>query len=209
MDATKLKLTTYIQDNTQLALLKHTSIQEVILEHKVMSRLGTLTTSQIKSLANQAKTEGYNPILQWDILGNDEDLQKGINIIKQLPLHLIQAIRVQDLGVAELLRTQFPKLPLHLIVESGNHNLIGLQHWVQYFKNQIKRLIISTELPETTLKQYCHQLEVPCEILGVGRILLFYTPRNLLAPFDPSSVESKEKMVTSDEHQHHYGVSNL
>jgi len=44
----------------------------------------------------------------------------------------------------------------------------------------LERLVLSIELPEEKLIEYCQTLPVPCELLGVGPILLFYSPRSLL-----------------------------
>ena len=90
------------------------------------------------------------------------------------------AIRVCDPGVAYWLLVHFPEIPLQLIVETGNHNLESLLGWCETFSGSLKRLVLSIELPEEKLIEYCQTLPVPCELLGVGQILLFYSPRSLL-----------------------------
>ncbi|MBF0286616.1 MAG: U32 family peptidase [SAR324 cluster bacterium] len=204
MVTTKLTFNTFVNSSSQLSLLQSTSIKEVILEHKDLSRLGSLGTTDIKKLIHKAHEQGLFSVIQWDILGTDEEINRGVQIIQQLPISKINAIRIQDLGIAELIRQNFPQLPIHLIVETGNHNLIALKQWVNYFGKQLQRLILSLELPGFILRQYCEMLPIPCEILGLGKIPLFYTSRKLLTPLRQTAGPPFECSVTSDELQQHY-----
>ncbi len=72
--------------------------------------------------------------------------------------------------------------PLQFIAENGNHNLIGLQGWISHVQGRLERIALSIEIPKAVLEEYLKVLTVPCELLGLGRILLFYTPRQLLSP---------------------------
>ncbi len=201
--ASTLKFNTFVSSISHFDSLTSSSIREVIIEHEMLGRLGALKTNEVKALIEQAVLQNFTPVLQWDILCTDRQIQKGCNILKQLPLSKIAAVRVQDLGVAEVIRQNYPKLPIHLIVETGNHNLAALKKWAEYFKNQLQRFVLSTEIPFSTINQYCQELKIPCEILGLGKILLFYTPRKLLSPFGSESFSTIEKIVSSDEQQHH------
>lgn len=204
MVTTKLAFNTFVYNNEQVDLLKSTSIQELLIEHKDLSRFGKLNTQQTKDLIEYTYQQGFAPILQWDILGDDQEINRGHNLLKQLPLSNLSAIRVQDVGIAEFIIQNFPNIEIHLIVETGNHNITGLQQWAHYFKLKLKRLVLSTELPSNKIRQYCEQLSVPCEILGLGRILLFYTPRKLLRPLFQTADPIIEHLATSDEQKHHY-----
>ncbi|MEE3266368.1 MAG: U32 family peptidase, partial [SAR324 cluster bacterium] len=176
-----MQFNTYLESLSALAQIQQTSIREVILEHKSLSRMGKQNTKSLISLLNAALSCGLSPVLQWDILSTEHTFRHCLTLLNRLPLAKFHAIRVQDLGAAEWIRQEHPELPLHLIVESGNHNIIGLQRWAEYFGPQLQRLVLSTELPKSALIEYSKILTVPCEILIVGRILLFYTPRKLLS----------------------------
>jgi GH24 family phage-related lysozyme (muramidase) len=45
---------------------------------------------------------------------------------------------------------------------------------------QLQRIVLSIQLPAETIAAYVRALPVECEILGLGKILLFYSERNLL-----------------------------
>ena len=175
-----MQFSTYLESPSQLKQIIKTSIREVILEHKSLSRMGSLDTKSLLTLIDAALVAKMSPVLQWDILSTEKTFQDSLSLLSRLPLARFYAIRVQDIGAAEWIRQEHPELPIHLIVETGNHNLTGLQRWIKYFGPQLQRLVLSTELPKSILKEYSQILTVPCEIVAAGRILLFYTPRKLL-----------------------------
>ncbi|MBC8259200.1 MAG: U32 family peptidase [SAR324 cluster bacterium] len=192
-----MQFNTYLTSHSELEQIQQTPISEVILEHKSLSRLGNLQTKALLSLTDEALASGLSPVLQWDILCTEQAFQESIALLKRLPLSKFHAVRIQDPGAAEWFCSKHPKIPLHLIVESGNHNLAGLRRWTDYFSPQLQRLVLSTELPESRLQEYCQSLNVACEIMVVGRILFFYTPRRLLSFLAPptESLDSMEKSL--------------
>jgi putative protease len=169
--------------------------------------MGKQSTKSLISLLNAALSCGLSPVLQWDILSTEQTFRHCLTLLNRLPLAKFHAIRVQDLGAAEWIRQKYPELPLQLILESGNHNIIGLQRWAEYFGPQLQRLVLSTELPKSALIEYSKILTVPCEILTVGRILLFYTPRKLLSSqnisINPPDFLEK-KLVPGDQPQRQF-----
>ena len=195
---------TFLEDKKTLELIHDTSIREVILEHKTLSRMGRLDTDTLLSLTDSALESGFSPVLQWDILCTESNFEKCIKLLDNLPSSKFAAIRVQDVGAAEWVQKELPEIPIHFIAETGNHNLTGLLRWHEHFGQNLQRFVISNELPISTLINHCKSLTVPCEILATGRILLFYSPRNLLSNYESSknSIDFMEKiLVSSDENQ--------
>ena len=202
-----MQFNTYLYNKKNLKSIQDTSISEVILEHKTLSRMGTLDTENLVYLTNLAIDSGFSPVLQWDILCTQNNFENCINLLKNLPLSKFSAIRVQDIGAADWVRHEFPKLPIHFIAETGNHNLKGFLRWHEYFGQQLQRLVLSNELPISTLINYCQSLTVPCEIMATGRILLFFTPRKLFGneEYSNNSFDFIEKiLVPSDQPQRHF-----
>ena len=156
------------------------NLQEVLLEPILLARQGKLTENQVQTLAEEALKRGLRPVLVWDILMPERVMNDVCERLKSWDLSQFAAVRVCDPGVAYWLKIHFPKMPLQLIVETGNHNLESLLGWCEIFGESLERLILSIELPEEKLIEYCQKLPVACELLGVGQILLFYSPRSLL-----------------------------
>ena len=174
------------------------NLKEVLLQPTLLARQGQLSKQQTHSLASTATKYGLDPVLLWDILMPEQTMK---NICQQLSLWELSkfpTVRVCDPGAAWWLKTHHPNIALQLIVETGNHNLEALQGWCDIFSDSLERLILSIELPEKKLIEYCQKLPVACEILGVGQILLFYSPRSLLSPhlLDPDS-EKKLPLQTT------------
>ncbi|HAX79391.1 MAG TPA: hypothetical protein DCY88_27085 [Cyanobacteria bacterium UBA11372] len=157
------------------------NLHEVLLEPALLARQGKLSEEKVHLLAAEARNRGLRPVLVWDVL-MPERVMRGVcdRILQQWNLNCFDAIRVCDPGVAYWLLVHFPEIPLQLIVETGNHNLESLLGWCEFFSGSLERLVLSIELPEEKLIEYCQALPVACELLGVGQILLFYSPRSLL-----------------------------
>ena len=202
-----MRFNTFLENFSELELIRQSAISEVILEHKLLSRLGKLTSISMLSLLDKVLSYNLSPVLQWDILCTDQSLRDCLNLLKKLPLEKFSAIRVQDLGAAEWLRTKHPEIPLQLVVENANHNITSLMRWTEYFGKQLDRLVLSTELPKSLLIEYSRILTVPCEILSVGRILLFYSPRKLLSSPNFTTKSSgffEKKLVAEDQIQRQF-----
>ncbi len=157
------------------------NLPEVLLEPTLTARLGELPENRVYSLASEAVQRGLRPVLVWDVLMPEHNMTLICDRLWQWDLSYFGAIRVCDPGAAYWLKINFPEIPLHLIVETGNHNLESLRGWCEIFSGSLERLVLSIELPEDKLIEYCQTLPVACELLGVGQILLFYSPRSLLA----------------------------
>ena len=174
---------TYITHRQTLEIVASIpTIEEVLLEPILLARQGTLTQPQLFELAQAAHQVRLKPVLVWDILMTETALNEVGDRLLSWDLDQFSAIRVSDIGVALWLAEHRPNCPLQLNVETGNHNLKGLLSWCDLFKDTLDRLILSIELPEEKLAIYCRELPIDCELLGAGRILLFYSPRRLLSP---------------------------
>ncbi|MEM7030628.1 MAG: U32 family peptidase [Chloroflexota bacterium] len=169
-------------------------VGEVLIEPDLLARQGQLSYQDALSLADLARERGLRPVLVWDILMPEQVRAEICTQLSAWDLERFAAIRVCDIGAAWWIKTHQPNLPIQLMVETGNHNLSALAGWCDLFAPQLERLSLSIELPEEKLIQICQELPVPCELLAVGQILLFYSPRSLLAtPF--SATEEEDQFV--------------
>lgn len=157
------------------------NLHEILLEPVTLARQGRLSLPDAHDLAQAARQLGLRPVLVWDVLLPERELARATEQLAPHELSAYAAVRVADVGAAMWLKQHHPSLPLQLIAETGNHNKDALLGWVNLFGQTLERLILSIELPEEKLLDYYQSLPVPCELLGVGQILLFYSPRSLLA----------------------------
>ncbi|MBE9099013.1 U32 family peptidase [filamentous cyanobacterium LEGE 07170] len=165
-------------------------LTEVLIEPMLLARQGRVGEKAAQELAIAARARGLRPVLVWDALMPQQAMEAVGERLRTWDFAAFAAVRVNDLGAAAWMQEHHPTLPLHLIAETGNHNLSALQGWCELLGHTLERLILSIELPEAQLVQYCQALPVPCEVLGAGPILLFYSPRSLLA--DPLHAEDED-----------------
>lgn len=168
----------------QLNFAAQAGFSEVLLEHHDLARLGTLNNTNLEALAQAARQLDLKPVLVWDILMTNATLIQAQKTLQSLNLKLFSAIRVQDPGAFEYVLKQLPQLAVQLILETGNHNLKAVTGWCNYAGPQLERVVLSIELPQPRLSEYItalHGLNIQVEVLGLGPILLLYTPRSLLA----------------------------
>lgn len=179
-----MKYTTYVTSKEDLQRVlnaaAYASIDEVLLAPRMLSHLGTLREDETQALAQEAQEAGLRPTLVWDLLMPERSFQQATQRLQTWDWSSFCAIRASDPGVAWWAYQELPTLPLQLSVEQGNHNTHALEGWCELLSPRLARLILSTELPEEKLIELCQKLPVPCEIKGVGRILLFHSPRSLL-----------------------------
>ncbi len=183
---------------TELALNQVGPGSEVIIEHKELSRFGKLNTSEFNHALSKLKEKGAQVSLEWDILMSETDFASKASLLNELELDLIDSIRVQDPGAIEYVKHNLDH-KITLILETGNHNLRGIQSWIDHVGERVNRVVLSVELDKKTVKNYCENLEVDVEFLVLGRILIFYTPRNLLSSLLPEDDEKKKRRLVSNE----------
>jgi len=174
-----MKLTTFAQTLNDLSRIKEEGFTEVILSHRDYSRFGKLSTEEYVELTNRARELALRTIFEWDILMTENTFSELASKANDLFANA-DALRVQDPGALEWCLKHTDK-PLQFIAENGNHNLEALKGWIDHAQGRMDRIVLSIELPKKTIEEYASKLETPCELLGLGRILLFYTPRSLLS----------------------------
>jgi putative protease len=174
-----MKFTTFITSKEDiLACASAPNLEEVLIEPRELAREGRLTIAQAQELAREASSHGLKPVLVWDILMTNDDFQSRSALVAGMDLSAFSALRTQCPGAAAWVREHVPDKGLHFVVENSNHNMPGLKRWVSQL--QPTRMVLSTQLPEDKLIACCKELATECEILGAGKILLFYSKRHLL-----------------------------
>lgn len=195
---------TYVSTKNEISLAKDAGVTEVIIAPMDLSRLSTNSKSEYLLLATYARELGLRSILEWDILINEVDFKSICQYFESIPTDLYDAVRVQDAGVLEYV-LENSKKPIQLILENGNHNLVGIKKWESYVGPRLDRLVLSIELSKELLQKYVQELKCELEILVLGRILLFYSPRKLLSPLLKNSkndTEIIEALGESEESPH-------
>jgi U32 family peptidase len=189
-----MQLTTYVENVEQLKLYQAYGIHSAIIGHRELSRYRGLNSVEFNHLCGQARAHNFSLSLEWDILMTEDDFETAVQTFKKLDLSYFSSIRVQDPGALEYV-LEHTQLPVELILENGNHNLLAVQSWIKYIGPRLKKVVLGIELPHSTLATWLPQISVDCEILVLGRILLFYTPRKLLSPLTVENADKNQDVI--------------
>jgi putative protease len=192
-----MKITTYAQTLHDLNIIKDLGIEEVILGHKDFSRFGKLSSEDFFIFSNRARELGLKVVFEWDVLMTETIFRHLTNEIISL-LSSFDSLRVQDPGALEWVLKKTSK-KIQFIAENGNHNIAALTGWIEYSAGRMERIVLSIELPKNVIEEYVRKLTIPCELLGLGRILLFYTPRHLLTPLADSTISYNQEITAIGE----------
>jgi putative protease len=195
-------ITTFVKSTADVERVANVSlVRDVLIEPIQLARLGSLEWSAVTDLAKYAHQQSLNPILVWDTLMTQAEFRKIAASLRALDFQLFSAIRVADLGAAHWV-IQNTDRNIELICEAGSHNVDALRVWCDIFKDRLVRLIVSHEIPENDLAELCRQVPCRIEILGAGRIEMFYSPRPLLSKNFELGPEGRKEVTVSSPDSH-------
>lgn len=196
-----MRFNTYVSSVADIqACAAALNVDEVLIEPASLAREGQMSMEQALELAQTARSHGLRPVLVWDALMPQRVLENVTDSLTESVFQQFDAVRISDPGAAFWLLQQQSAPPIQFIVETGNHNLEALRGWEEALSPQLERFILSIELPEEKLIEFCQQLSVECEVLGAGRILLFYSPRSLIAQHLDSDLPTEAESSPSPLH---------
>jgi putative protease len=90
----------------------------------------------------------------------------------------VDAIIVQDLGVAHIAKQIAPGLPLHASTQMTIHNFRGVQFLTQY---GFKRVVLARELPLNDIEHICKNANTEIEVFTHGALCICYSGQCLMS----------------------------
>ncbi len=129
-------------------------------EFNARSRAENFSTEDLRALVPLAHRYGMRVLVTVNVLIKDIELADLIRTLSELEDIGIDAIIVQDLGVASIAHKYFPNLRLHASTQMAVHNLAGVQKaWEWGFK----RVVLARELTAQEIKRI--RAAVPREMI--------------------------------------------
>lgn len=132
----------------------------------------------LKSAINYAKIHGVKTHLTLNILIKNSEISDAIALAKKAYEYGIDAIIVQDLGLAKLLISKFPDLPIHASTQMTVHNLEGV---LCLEKAGFKRVVLSRELSLSEIKHICNNSNIEIETFIHGALCISYSGQCLFS----------------------------
>ena len=125
-----------------------------------------------------AKLRGVKTNLALNTLIKNNEMSEAIEIAKRAYSYGIDAIIVQDLGLARYLIKHFPDLAIHASTQLSVHNLDGV---LKLQELGFSRVVLSRELSLQEIEHICKNSNVEIEVFVHGALCISYSGQCLFS----------------------------
>ena len=132
----------------------------------------------LEKVIEYAKIRGVKTNLTLNTLIKNNELESALNLAKKAYKFGIDAIIVQDLGLAMKLIKTFPDLPIHASTQMTVHNLNGA---LKLQDLGLKRIVLSRELSVNDIDFICKNTDVEIETFIHGALCISYSGQCLFS----------------------------
>lgn len=133
---------------------------------------------ELEKAIQYAKIRGVKTHLTLNTLITDTEFESAINVAKKAYEFGIDAIIVQDLGLAMELMKLFPDLPIHGSTQMTVHNLNGA---LELQDLGFKRVVLARELSVNEIDYICKNTDIQIETFIHGAICISYSGQCLFS----------------------------
>lgn len=126
----------------------------------------------LKKAIEYCKLRNVKTNLTLNTLIKNEELVDALNLANTAYKYGIDAIIVQDLGLAKILIDTFPDLPIHASTQMTIHNLEGVK---QAKELGFKRVVLSRELSLSEIEYICSNCDIETEVFVHGALCISYS----------------------------------
>lgn len=133
---------------------------------------------ELKNAIEYCKIRGVKTNLTLNILIKDDELKQAFELAKKAYEFGIDAIIVQDLGLAKMLIKAFPDLPIHGSTQMSVHNLQGA---LELQELGFSRVVLSRELSIEEIEYICQNSNIEIECFIHGALCISYSGQCLFS----------------------------
>ena len=134
--------------------------------------------SALEKAISYAKLRGVKTNLTLNTLIKNDEINDAIELAKKAYEYGIDAIIVQDLGLARYLIKNFPGLAVHASTQMSVHNLEGV---LELQKLGFSRVVLSRELSLQEIEHICKNSNVEIEVFAHGALCISYSGQCLFS----------------------------
>lgn len=132
----------------------------------------------LEKAINYAKVRGVKTNLTLNTLIKNNELADAINLAKKAYSLGVDAIIVQDLGLARYLIKNFPGLEVHASTQMSVHNLNGV---LKLQELGFSRVVLSRELSINEIDHICKNSNTEIEVFTHGALCISYSGQCLFS----------------------------
>ena len=134
--------------------------------------------NELEQAINYAKLRGVKTHLTLNTLIKDEEFEDAINVAKTAYEFGIDAIIVQDLGLAINLIKSFPDLEIHASTQMTTSNLEGVKRLQDL---GFRRVVLSRECSISEIEHICKNSNIEIEVFTHGALCISYSGQCLFS----------------------------
>ena len=132
----------------------------------------------LENAITYAKLRGVKTNLTLNTLIKNDEMESAINLAKKAYELGINAIIVQDLGLARYLIKNFPDLAIHGSTQMSVHSLEGV---LALQKMGFSRVVLSRELSLEEIEYICKNSDIEIEVFVHGALCISYSGQCLFS----------------------------
>ena len=133
---------------------------------------------ELKKMVEYAHLRDVKINLTMNTLLDDEELKDALDFAYSIYEIGIDAVIVQDLGLAKILHEYIPDLPIHASTQLTTHNLEGVN---ELTKLGFSRVVLARELSLEEIKYICENTKTEIEIFAHGALCVSYSGQCLMS----------------------------
>ena len=130
------------------------------------------TEEQIKEVIDYAHLRNVKIYITLNILLTDRELAPALRYAARLYEMGADGLILQDLGLADLVKTYMPDFPLHLSTQGSIYNLSGVKKAADM---GFKRVVLARELSLEEITSITRQTTCPVEVFAHGALCMCYS----------------------------------
>lgn len=133
---------------------------------------------ELATAVSYCHLRGVHVFLTLNILVTDRELVQVEKVVKEVAEVGIDAIIVQDLGVARLIRQVCPDIDIHGSTQMTVHSLDGVKKCAEL---GMTRVVLSRELSREAMKYICTHSPIEIEVFVHGALCMCYSGQCLFS----------------------------
>lgn len=142
------------------------------------SRATNFDLSELKEAIKYAKLRNVKVHLALNTLIKNDEFGSAVKLAVTAYNLGVDAIIIQDLGLASFLKTNYPEIPLHASTQMTVHNLDGVK---QLEKLGFSRVVLARELSFDEIKYIKEHTSIELEVFIHGALCISYSGQCLIS----------------------------
>lgn len=142
------------------------------------ARATNFGSNELKEAIIYAKSRGVEVHLALNTLIENSEFDEAVSLAIEAYNYGVDAIIIQDIGLAKYLIDNYPEIPLHASTQMTVHNLAGVK---QLENLGFKRVVLSRELSLKEIEYIKENSNVEIEVFIHGALCISYSGQCLLS----------------------------